>query len=295
MAAPIHIGFCQVNTEGDWRSANTESIKNAAQDAGYRLTFLVGKNKNKNQISEVRSLIAQKVDILAIAPSQKTGWDQILSEAKEANIPVIIMDRIIDVADNSLWVTHLGSNLREQGRIAGRWAIKEFLEHFGKVNIVELRGTQGSTPAIDRNLGFREIIAQDPRFRIIFSEPADFTQTKGKEVMAKVLNNSNKSVQLVYAHNDDMALGAIEVIRQKGLEPGHDIKIISIDAVKKALVAIIKGDLNCSIECSPLLGPLLMQTVKKILNGETVPRHIYMQDKIFTRENAEELLLTRTY
>jgi simple sugar transport system substrate-binding protein len=294
-AKKIVLGFAQIGAESEWRTANTESIKQAAKDAGIELKFSDAQQKQENQIKAIRSFIAQKVDVIAFSPVVESGWDTVLREAKAAHIPVILTDRAVDVKDPSLYVTFMGSDFLEEGRKAGRWLVEHTKGQPGPVNIVELQGTVGSAPAIDRKKGFAEVIAADPKFKIIRSQTGDFTRAKGKEVMEAFLKAEGKKINVLYAHNDDMAIGAIQAIEEAGLKPGKDITIISIDGVKGAFQAMMAGKLNVSVECSPLLGPQLMQAVKDLQAGKTLPKRIVTQESVFPMEVAAQVFPSRKY
>jgi len=291
----IVLGFSQIGAESEWRTANTESIKQAAKDAGIELKFSDAQQKQENQIKAIRSFIAQKVDVIGLSPVVETGWDTVLQEAKAAHIPVILTDRAVDSKDKSLYVTFMGSDFIEEGRKAGNW-----LENFekgktGPINIVELQGTVGSAPAIDRKKGFEEIISKDSRMKIIRSQTGDFTRAKGKEVMEAFLKAEGKNINVLFAHNDDMAIGAIQAIEEAGLKPGKDITIISIDGVKGAFEAMMAGKLNVTVECSPLLGPQLMAAVKDVVAGKPVPARIVTKESIFPQEVAASEFPKRKY
>lgn len=214
------MGFAQVGAESEWRTANSESIKSAAKANGVTLKFSDAQQKQENQIKAIRSYIAQKVDVIAFSPVVESGWDTVLQEAKAAKIPVILTDRGIDSKDPSLYTTFIGSDFVEEGRKAGRWLLENY-KGKGDVNIVELQGTVGSAPAIDRKRGFEEIIKTDPRYKIIRSQTGDFTRAKGKEVMEAFLKAEGKKINVLFAHNDDMAIGAIQAIEEAGLEAGQ--------------------------------------------------------------------------
>src|SRR5882672_42469 len=291
----IVLGFSQVGAESEWRTANTESIKAAARDSGIELKFSDAQQKQENQIKAIRSFIAQKVDVIAFSPVVESGWETVLLEAKAAKIPVILSDRAVNVKDDTLWVSFMGSDFVEEGRRAGRWLLENKKGTTGDVNIVELQGTVGSAPAIDRKKGFEDIIKTDPRFKIIRSQTGDFTRAKGKEVMEAFLKAEGKKINVLYAHNDDMAIGAIQAIEEAGLKPAKDIVIISVDAVKGACEAMIAGKLNVSVECSPLLGPQLMQAVKDLKAGKTLPRRIVTQEGVFPMEVAAKEFPSRKY
>ena len=291
----IVLGFSQIGAESEWRTANTTSIKSAAADAGIRLKFSDAQQKQENQIKALRSFIAQRVDVIAFSPVVETGRETVLREAQAAKIPVILTDRAVAVTDDSLYVSFMGSDFVEEGRKAGRWLLEHTQERAGDINIVELQGTVGSAPANDRKKGFQEIIAAEPRYKIIRSQTGDFTRAKGKEVMEAFLKAEGKRINVLYAHNDDMAIGAIQAIEEAGLAPGKDILIISVDGVKGAFEAMIAGKLNVSVECSPLLGPQLMAAVKDVVAGKPVPKRIVTAESIFPMETAKDVFPTRKY
>ena len=292
---PIVLGFSQVGAESEWRTANTESIKSAAKEAGIELKFSDAQQKQENQIKAIRSFIAQKVDVIAFSPVVESGWEPVLREAKAAKIPVVLTDRSVNVKDQSLFVSFMGSDFVEEGRKAGRWLTEKMKDHKGDVNIVELQGTVGSAPAIDRKKGFEEVIKADPKFKILRSQTGDFTRAKGKEVMEAFLKAEGKKINVLYAHNDDMAIGAIQAIEEAGMKPAKDITIISIDAVKGAFEAMIAGKLNVSVECSPLLGPQLMSAVKDLKAGKTLQKRIVTEEGIFPMEVAAKEFPKRKY
>ena len=290
----IVLGFAQIGAESEWRTANTESIKSSAKEAGIELKFSDAQQKQENQIKALRSYIAQKVDVIAFSPVVETGWGPVLREAKAAKIPVILSDRAVDEKDDSLWVSFMGSDFTEEGRKAGRWLLENYKGQ-GDVNIVELQGTVGSAPAIDRKKGFEEIIKAQPRFKIIRSQTGDFTRAKGKEVMEAFLKAEGKKINVLFAHNDDMAIGAIQAIEEAGMKPAKDILIVSIDGVKGAFQAMMAGKLNVSVECSPLLGPQLMSAVKDLMGGKTLPKRIVTEEGVFPMETAAKEFPSRKY
>ncbi|MET0349308.1 MAG: ABC transporter substrate-binding protein [Rhizobacter sp.] len=291
----IVLGFSQIGAESEWRTANTESVKSAAKEAGIELKFSDAQQKQENQIKAIRSFIAQKVDVIAFSPVVESGWDTVLREAKAAKIPVILTDRAVDSKDTSLYVTFMGSDFIEEGRKAGRWLVEKVKGKTGDVNVVELQGTVGSAPAIDRKKGFEEAIKADPRIKIIRSQTGDFTRAKGKEVMEAFLKAEGKKINVLYAHNDDMAIGAIQAIEEAGIKPSKDITIISIDAVKGAFEAMMAGKLDVTVECSPLLGPQLMSATKDLVAGKTLPKRIVTEETIFPMEVAAREFPKRKY
>ena len=295
-AKPLVIGFSQVGAESEWRTANTVSIKDAAKKEGITLKFADAQQKQENQVKAIRSFIAQRVDVIAFSPVVESGWDTVLREAKAAKIPVILTDRAVNVSDPSLYVTFIGSDFVEEGRRAARWLVERAKKTPDTVlNIVELQGTVGSAPALDRKKGFEEIIAGNPKLKVIRSQTGDFTRAKGKEVMAAFLKAEDKKINVLYAHNDDMAIGAIQAIEEAGLKPGKDIIVISIDGVKGAFEAMIAGKLNVTVECSPLLGPQLMHIARDVVAGKPVPKRFTTQEGVFPAEVAAKEFPNRKY
>jgi ABC-type sugar transport system substrate-binding protein len=293
-ADKIVMGFAQVGAESGWRTANTKSVQESAKAAGVDLKFSDAQQKQENQIKAIRSYIQQKVDVIAFSPVVESGWDTVLKEAKDAKIPVILTDRAVDSADKSLYKTFLGSDFVLEGKKAGEWLVGESKSATGTVNIVEIQGTTGSAPANDRKQGFEEAIKADPKLKIIASQSGDFTRSGGKQVMEAFLKN-NADIDVVFAHNDDEGLGAIEAIEAAGKVPGKDIKIITIDAVKDGMTALSQGKINYIVECSPLLGPQLMDLAKKVLAGEEVEPRILTEETTFDQAQAKEALPTRQY
>jgi ABC-type sugar transport system substrate-binding protein len=290
----ITLGFSQVGAESGWRTANTQSVQDSAKEAGFELKFSDAQQKQENQIKAIRTYIQQKVDVIAFSPVVESGWDTVLKEAKDAGIPVILTDRAVDSTDTSLYETFIGSDFVEEGRRAGTWLVDQFKDATGDVNIVELQGTTGSAPANDRKAGFAEVIASNANLKVIASQTGDFTRAKGKEVMQAFLK-AHADIDVLYAHNDDMALGAIQAIEAAGLKPGVDIIIISVDGVKDGFVAASEGKINFIVECNPLLGPQLMQAVRDVVEGKEVPKRIVTEEGVFTSEQAKSELPNRKY
>ncbi|MDR6173425.1 ABC-type sugar transport system substrate-binding protein [Nocardioides zeae] len=294
----ITMGFAQVGAESGWRTANSASIQDSAEEAGIDLKFTDAQQKQENQIKAIRSYIQQDVDVISFSPVVETGWDAVLQEAKRAGIPVILTDRAVDTEDESLYVSFLGSDFVAEGEKAGQWLVDNAgdmdVDGDGDINVVELQGTTGAAPAIDRKEGFESVIESDPTISIGASQTGDFTRDGGKQVMEAFLQ-SEDGIDVVYAHNDDMGLGAIEAIEAAGLVPGEDIKIITIDAVKDGMTALADGKINYIVECNPLLGPQLMDLAQKVIDGEEVPRRVVTEETTFTQEQAAEALPTREY
>jgi len=290
----IVLGFSQVGAESGWRTANTKSIQESAKSAGIELKFSDAQQKQENQITAIRSFIQQKVKVIAFSPVVESGWDTVLKEAKAANIPVILTDRSVDSSDKSLYKTFLGSDFVAEGKKAGEWLVKETASASGDVNVVELQGSTGSAPANDRKKGFADAIGSASKIKVVASQTGEFTRAKGKEVMEAFLK-ANPKIDVLYAHNDDMGLGAIEAIEAAGKKPGTDIKIITVDAVKDGMTALSEGKINYIVECSPLLGPQLMDLVKKVKAGETVEQRVLTEEGTFNQEQAKAALPDRKY
>lgn len=294
-AKPIVLGFSQLGSESDWRMANTRSIQEAAKEAGIGLLFENAEQSQQKQFEAIRSFIRQKVDVIAVAPVVQSGWEPILKEVKAAGIPVIISDRSIDVRDSSLYVTFIGADFYEEGRKAGKYILDKTRDMAGPIGIAELKGTEGSSPSIERGKGFMETIASRPELTIVQSEFADFTVSKGKERMKEILKAKGQEIKVLFAHNDDMALGAIEAIEEYGLRPGKDIYIVSVDGTRKAFEMLIAGKINCVVECNPLLGPNLMQAVTEVMQGRTLPKRIVPSESVFTEQTAKKFAAERKY
>jgi simple sugar transport system substrate-binding protein len=286
------VGFSQIGAESAWRTAETESIRSEAARRGIELKFSDAQQKQENQIKALRAFIAQKVDAIILAPVVETGWEPVLREVKRAKIPVVLVDRGVTVSDESLYATLIASDFVQEGRFAAQWLAKKLK---GKGNIVELQGTPGAAPAIDRKKGFEAVLVKHPGLKIIKSQSGDFTRAKGKEVMEAFLKTEGKNIQAVYAHNDDMALGAIQAIEEAGFKPGTNIVVVSIDGVKSAFEAMVAGKLNCSVECNPLLGPAAFDAVESIRNGKPMLKRTIVRDQIFDQSNARELIASRKY
>jgi ABC-type sugar transport system substrate-binding protein len=285
------VGFSQIGAESEWRTANTASIKEAAEELGVELLFSDAQQKPENQIKAIRTFIAQRVDVIGVSPLVETGWESVFQEAKEAGIPIVLVDRRADVSKD-LYAAHLGSDFAEEGRNAARVMV-DLLD--GKGNIVELVGTVDSAPANDRYIGFREVLKDYPEMKIIASKSGYFTRSRGREVMEEFLHTYGDQIDALYAHNDDMAIGAILAIEAYGLKPGQDIKIVSIDAIRDAFQAMIDGKINATVECNPLLGPRFFEIALQVVNGEQVPKWIPSEEGVFFPDDAAEILPTRKY
>lgn len=288
----LTVGFSQVGAESDWRVAETKSIKDEAAKRGIDLKFSDAQGKQENQFKAISSFIAQGVDGIILAPKVETGWDKVLKDAKEAKIPVILVDRGIDTKDESLFATLIASDFIAEGKMAAEWLAKKT---DGKAKIIELEGTPGAAPANDRKKGFAEGIKAYPDMKVIAAQSADFETGKGKDVMETLLQQHGNEVTAVYAHNDNMALGAIEAIKAAGKKPGKDITVVSIDGVKSAFTAMVNGDLNCTVECNPLLGTMAFDALEKARKGETLPKKTVVKDQVFDQAVAKDVIGSRQY
>lgn len=288
----LTIGFSQIGAESSWRTAETNSIRAEAAKRGIELKFSDAQQKQENQIKAINAFLAQGVDAIILAPVVETGWEPVLRKAKKRNVPVILIDRGVAVSDDSLYATLIASDFVAEGRLAAEWLVQA---SGGTANIVELMGTPGAAPAIDRKKGFEEGIAAHAGVRIIKSQSGEFTRAKGKEVMEAFLKSGGEEITAVFAHNDDMALGAIQAIEESGKKPGVDILIVSIDGVKAAFEAMVAAKLNCTVECNPLLGPAAFDAVAKAVAGETLPKRIVVEDRVFDQKTAKDVIDSRQY
>jgi len=294
------VGFSQIGSESEWRTADTISVQNAfLEDPTFTLIYSDAQQRQENQIKALRSFIARKVNAILFTALVETGYGPVLQEAKRAGIPVVMIDRDVAKEDRSLRLTIMGSDFVKEGEKAGTW-LADYLKKKGlddgskTINIVELQGTTGSAPAIERKTGFATIMAKHPNWKLTRSQTGNFTSSEGKQVMEAFLK-ADKNIDVLYAHNDQMALGAIQAIKEAGLKPGQDIIIVGVDAVKGAFEAMVAGEMNASIECSPLLGPQAVQALRDLRDGKKLPARIYTIEGIFDETNAAEALPTRQY
>ena len=281
----ILLGFSQLGSESAWRLGNTKSVQDAAKRAGVQLMYENAEQKQENQIKAIRSFIAYQVDVIAFSPIVEDGWDNVLTEAKKAGIPVLITDRQINTSDQSLFVGFIGSDFTEEGRRAGRFVLEK-MKDADHVNIVEISGTVDSTPMRQRGAGFREVLQGDNRFSIIESVSGDFLRSKGKECMEGLLKR-HTDIDVLFSHNDAMTLGAIEAIEEAGLVPGKDIVIVTVDGEQKAIDLLKQGKINCVVECTPLIGNVIMSLAKKLAAGESIPRETYSEERVFSEFDAD--------
>ncbi|MBU5671640.1 substrate-binding domain-containing protein [Paenibacillus brevis] len=290
----IVLGFAQVGTESSWRLANTKSVIEAAKEADIELVYDNAEQSQEKQIEIIRRFIKQKVDVIAFSPKTETGWETVLQEAKEAGIPVILSDREVNVSDDTLWTAYIGSDMTDEGRRAADWLVKNVREK-EQYRIIELQGTEKSAPALGRKKGFDEVIRQYSQYELLSSYYGDYTLQSGRLIMERALQQYGDRIDIVYSHNDDMALGAIQAIEDYGLAPGKDMILISIDATRPAFQAMAAGKLNMAVECNPLLGPQLMKAVRDLMDGKDLPMKIITAEGLFPMETAKRELHNRDF
>lgn len=296
-AEQFSVGFAQIGQESGWRDAETASIKEtfeAAQEAG-ELTFYFSdaQQKQENQIAAIRNFINQGVDVIGLAPVVTTGWGAVFQEAKDAGIPIVLLDREVEPEFEELYDCFIGSDFILEGN-NGADAMAKLLNNKG--NVVELQGTVGASAAIDRQKGFMDTISEKyPDIKVIATQSGDFTRAGGKEVMESFLKTYSGEIDGVYAHNDDMVLGAIEAIKEAGLQPGKDIVTVSMDGVHDIFVAMAAGEANCTVECNPLLGPQFLDVCRKLVAGEKVEKWVKSEESVYFSDTAEEDLPNRKY
>ncbi|MDC7239622.1 MAG: ABC transporter substrate-binding protein [Spirochaetales bacterium] len=276
----IILGFSQIGAESAWRKCNSLSIQEAAQESSIQLLFANAEQKQENQIKALRSFIVYQVDVIAFVPIVADGWDNILREARDAGIPVLITDRKINTADENLYAGFIGTDSEQEGREGAEFLIKKFPDG-EPVRIVEISGTEGSSPAVGRAAGFREVLADHPEFSIVYSASGDFLRSKGYELMKKVLKEV-EDIDVIFSHNDGMTLGIIDAMKEQGIRPGKDIVIVTVDAEQAAIDALKRGEVNCVIECNPKTGPAIMELARKLARGEAISRLQHVDEEVFS-------------
>ena len=283
----VRVGFSQMENNGPWRIAETNSMKQEAAKRGekFELVLTDAQGQTSKQVSDVEDLIAQRVDAIFLAPREFEGLAPAIQAAKAANIPVFLVDREAAGKAGEDYVTVLKSDFVAQGRRAAEWLIKQTN---GKAGIVELTGTAGASVARDRSQGFMDEIKKHPEMKVIASQTGDFTRATGQKVMENIIQAKGKEITAVYAHNDEMALGAIQALKSAGMNPGRDVIIVSVDGQKSALEAIIRGEMNVTVESNPRFGPLAFDTLDKYLGKQQIPPQIILEDRFFDSTNAQQ-------
>lgn len=289
----VVVGFSQVGSESDWRNANTISMQEAfSVENGYRLIFDDAQQKQERQITAIRNFINQGVDYIVLAPITMEGWDTVLTEAKSAGIPVIIVDRMVDTDDPDLFTCWVGSDTRREGDLAVSWMEKNLS---GPLNIVHLQGNLGSSAQVGRTEGLEAGLENNPEWKLVFQAPGDFVQAKGQELMEEVLRQ-NIGFNLIYAENDNMAYGAVEALKAHDIVPGKDVTLISFDAAHDALHLVLSGELNLDVECNPLHGPRVRSLIEQLERGETPEKFTYVDEVFFDATNlTEDIISSRGY
>jgi ABC-type sugar transport system substrate-binding protein len=291
---PIVLGFSQVGAEGGWRQANTASIKDAAERKRIDLNFKDAGGDPEKQIADVHSFIDARVSVIAFAPVVETGWGDVLRRARDAKIPVVITDRLIDEKDDTLWASSIGAEFAAEGNLAALYLENDYPTSVRAVNVVQILGVTGATPTRQRAEGFAATAAKAGRLKVVDEETGDWTKDGGKTAMTKLLRR-NKRIDAVFAQNDDMGLGAVIALEDAGKEPGKEPKIVTVDGTKAALEGLIARKLNYVVECSPEIGDPLMNVVVDLFHGGRVQKRIRSEKAVFDPGSAAEYLPNRTY
>lgn len=287
-AKKMRVGFSQTETDGPWRIAETNSMQDEAKKRGYELVFTNARGDTATQVSNLEDLVAQRVEAIFLAPREAKGFESALQAAKDAKIPVFLIDREVEGGKaGEDYVTFIGSNFIEEGKRAGEWLVKQTS---GKAGIVELLGSAGASVANDRHQGFADAIKDSPDMKIIASQNGNFTRAEGQKVMESLIQAYGRAITAVYTHNDEMALGAIQALKSANMNPGKDVIVVSVDGQKSALQAIIDGQMNATVECNPRFGPVAFDTLEKFKRGEKIPAKIINEDRFFDSANAKQFV-----
>jgi ABC-type sugar transport system substrate-binding protein len=286
-AGKFVVGFSQMESDNPWRLAETKSLKDEAAKRGIQLVVTDAQGQTAKQVADVEDLIARHVNVILLAPREYEGLAPALQAAKAAKIPVVLVDREAAGTPGEDYVTLLASNFVEQGRRAGEWLAAQTK---GTANIVELSGTPGASVAADRAKGFRDAIAQHPGMKIVASQTGNFSRATAQGVMQNIAQSLGKSINAVYAHNDEMALGAVQALAAAGLKPGTDVRVVSVDGERAALEAVDRGELGATVESNPRFGPLAFDTIDKLRRGEKLPPKILITDRFFDKANAKQFI-----
>lgn len=297
----IIVGFSQIGAESAWRTRNTESVQSAARLAGIQLVYDNAEQKQENQLKAIRSFIVYQVDVIVFVPIVETGWDSVLREAQDAHIPVLVIDRKIKTKDESLYAGYIGTDSYEEGRNAARFLQKKYNTTGPHAQIpqkpytiFEIRGTEGSSPAVGRAAGFREILSDDKSFKIVSSVSGDFLRSLGREVMAHQLDTGSRP-DIIFSHNDGMTLGVLDELDSRGIKPGKDVVIVTIDAEQKAIDSLREGRVNCVIECNPNIGPDVMQMAETLASHHSIPHLVHVHEAVFDENSDLSAITPRGY
>jgi ribose transport system substrate-binding protein len=285
----VVVGFSQMENDGPWRIAETKSMRDEAAKRADRFELLVtdARGETARQVSDVEDLVSKGVDAIFLAPREFEGLAPALQAAREAGIPVFLIDRLAAGTAGEDYVAFLGSNFIQQGQRAGEWLAQQT---GGRAGIIELTGTAGSSVAKDRHDGFVEAISKHPEMKILASQTGNFSRAQGQRVMENLIQAHRGQITAVYAHNDEMALGAIQALKSAGLRPGTDVLVVSVDGQKSALEAIMAGEMNATVESNPRFGPLAFDTLERFLRGEKIEEKIILQDRFFDKSNAAQFV-----
>lgn len=295
----IVVGISQVGAESDWRVANSESLKAAfSESRGYRLLFDDARQIQENQIMAVRKFIQQQVDYIVLMPLSETGWDSVLQEARDVRIPVVLVDRMADVEDASLYAAHVGSDFYGQGKKAVAWIEGKHNDPAETVEIIHIQGTLGSTAQLGRTAALEDGMARHENWNLLTRLDGDFTQAKTYEAMGRYLDDlpEGQNIDVVYCENDNEAFGAIQALEEQGYVCGRDVDVICFDATRNALRLCMAGKISLVMECNPLLGPMAEEIVRTLEAGQTPKKQQYIEEQQFTPETlTEEIIANREY
>ena len=293
----IVIGFSQSGTESNWRKRHTESIREELDKEGYEVLYRNGFMNQDRQIQDIRTFIAYKVDMIVFTTIVEDGWNAVLLEAKAAGIPVIVVDRHIRTTEGNLYLTHIGSSFKAEGNRAGLYITNHFKSSSQpSIKILEMKGLANTSPTNFRSEGFMEVISRDPRISILASLEGDFIRSKAKDVFRKYIEeNGWEDIDVLYSHNDEMTLGMLEIMEENGIVPGQDILIVTIDGQAEMIENLRAGKVNSVVECNPNAGWFVRNTIKRYLNGNTIPDEIYMPETVFSDTGNLDSIPPRDY
>ena len=291
--ADIKVAFSQIGQESDWRTANTDSINGTIEaHEGWELVYDDAQQKQENQIKALRNFITQGVDYILFTGVVSTGWEEVLAEVNEAEIPLILVDRLPDCIDDIDYVAAFGGDFVEEGRRQVAWA-GEYLKSVGRdsedVNVVIMEGTTGASAQTGRTEGNLAAMEEYPFLKLVGQQTGNFTRAEGQAVMESWLKSIDK-IDVLIAQNDDMVLGAIDAIKAAGLVPGKDIIIVGCDSVKAAFEAIVAGEMNATIECTPLYGPFVESCIESLEAGEEMSKEvIHPEEGVYDMDGGIDL------